>query len=97
MAKVAQQWTEHEFSGLELGNARLDRRAKELIKRLAEKPGAREALIYSGGWNWPVKKASGKAQIRSNSWLLREFATPQGVFFHGQVRPHELISASLVS
>jgi len=28
-----------------------------------------------------VKKASGKAQIRSNSGLLREFATPQGVFF----------------
>jgi hypothetical protein len=27
-----------------------------------------------------VKKASGKAQNRSNSWLLREFATPQGVF-----------------
>jgi len=42
-----------------------------------------------------VKKASGKAQIRSNSGLLREFATPQGVFLHGRVRPHELISASL--
>ena len=42
-----------------------------------------------------VKKASGKARIRSNSELLREFATPQGVLFHGRVRPHELISASL--
>ena len=42
-----------------------------------------------------VKTASGKAQIRSNSELLREFATPQGVVSHGRVRPHELISASL--
>ena len=42
-----------------------------------------------------MKKASGKAQIRSNSGLLREFARPQGVFFHGRVRPHELISASV--
>jgi hypothetical protein len=42
-----------------------------------------------------VKKASGKARIRSNSELLQEFATPLDVFFHGRVRPHELISASL--
>lgn len=43
-----------------------------------------------------MKKGAGKAQIRSNSVLLREFATLQGVFSHGRVRPHELISASLV-
>jgi hypothetical protein len=57
----------------------------------------KEAPIYSDGWGRPVKKASSKARIRSNSELLREFATPQGVFFHGQARRHELISASLVS
>ena len=34
--------------------------------------------------------ASGKTQSRSNSWLLRDFTTPQGVFLYGQVRTHEL-------
>jgi hypothetical protein len=38
--KVAQQWTEQEFVGLDLGDARLDRRAKKLIERLAAKPAA---------------------------------------------------------
>jgi hypothetical protein len=60
-----------------------------------DKEAAREALIYSEGWDRPVKKASGKAWIRSNSQLLQKFATPLAVFFHGRVRPHELISASL--
>ena len=55
----------------------------------------KEALIYSGGWNWQLKKSPCKAQNRSNSELLREFATPQGGFFQRQVRLHELISASL--
>jgi hypothetical protein len=40
MVKVAQQWTEHEFAGLDLGDAGLDRRAKKLIERLAERPAA---------------------------------------------------------
>lgn len=40
MAKVAQQWTEHEFSGLDLGDVRLNRRAKKLIDQLAAKPAA---------------------------------------------------------
>lgn len=38
--KVAQQWTEQEFVGLDPGDARLDRRAKKLIERLAAKPAA---------------------------------------------------------
>ena len=50
---------------------------------------------------WGMELASEKGVRQGansrNSWLLREFTTPQGVFFHGQVRPHELISASLVS
>jgi hypothetical protein len=40
MVKVARQWTEHEFAGLDLGDARLDRRAKKLMERLAERPAA---------------------------------------------------------
>jgi hypothetical protein len=54
-----------------------------------------EALIYSGGWNWQLKKSACKAQNRSNSGLLREFATPQGGSFQRQVSRHELISASI--
>ncbi|WP_340524671.1 IS4/Tn5 family transposase DNA-binding protein [Cupriavidus necator] len=35
MAKAAKQWIEQEFAGLNLGDARLNRRAKKLIERLA--------------------------------------------------------------
>ncbi|WP_232482278.1 transposase [Burkholderia ubonensis] len=34
MAKAGQQWTEQEFAGLDLGDARLNRRAKILVERL---------------------------------------------------------------
>jgi hypothetical protein len=37
---AGEQWTEHEFAGIDLGDARLDRRAKKLIERLAAKPAA---------------------------------------------------------
>ncbi|MDT4844556.1 IS4 family transposase ISAzo5 [compost metagenome] len=40
MAKAAGQWIEQEFAGLNLGDARLNRRAKKLIERLAAKPKA---------------------------------------------------------
>lgn len=40
MERAAEQWTEHEFAGLDLGDARLDKRAKKLIERLAAKPAA---------------------------------------------------------
>lgn len=38
--KVAQQWTEQEFAALDLGDVRLDKRAKKLMERLAAKPTA---------------------------------------------------------
>ena len=38
--KVAQQWAEQEFAALDLGDARLDKRAKKLMERLAAKPTA---------------------------------------------------------
>lgn len=38
MTKAVQQWTEQEFEGLDLGDARLNRRAKKLVERLAAKP-----------------------------------------------------------
>lgn len=38
--KVAQQWTEQEFAALDLGDARLDKRAKKLMERLAANPTA---------------------------------------------------------
>jgi hypothetical protein len=44
-----------------------------------------------------VKKATCKARNRGNSELLQDFATPQDDYFRGQIRPHELISASLAS
>ncbi|WP_429361853.1 IS4 family transposase [Paraburkholderia sp. MM5496-R1] len=40
MTKAAQQWIEQEFAGLDLGDARLDRRAKKLMERLAANPTA---------------------------------------------------------
>ncbi|WP_415877494.1 transposase DNA-binding-containing protein [Burkholderia ubonensis] len=40
MAKAGQQWTEQEFAGLDPGDARLNRRAKKLVGRLAAKPTA---------------------------------------------------------
>jgi hypothetical protein len=42
-----------------------------------------------------AEKATMQGANRSNSELLREFATPQGDYFPRQVRPYELISASL--
>jgi hypothetical protein len=42
-----------------------------------------------------AEKAAMQGANRSNSELLREFATPQGGYFPCQVRLHELISASL--
>lgn len=38
--KEAQQWTEQEFAALDLGDARLDKRAKKLMERLSAKPTA---------------------------------------------------------
>ena len=40
MTKAAQQWIEQEFAGPDLGDARLDRRAKKLMERLAANPTA---------------------------------------------------------
>lgn len=40
MAQVAQQWAEDEFAGLDLGDARLNRRAKKLIEQFTAKPAA---------------------------------------------------------
>lgn len=40
MAKTGQQWSEQEFAGLDLGDARLNRRAKKLVERLAANPTA---------------------------------------------------------
>jgi len=40
VTKAAKQWIEQEFAGLNLGDARLNRRAKKLIERLAAKPKA---------------------------------------------------------
>ncbi|KVC78962.1 transposase [Burkholderia ubonensis] len=37
MAKAGQQWTEQEFAGQDLGDARLNRRAKKSVERLAAK------------------------------------------------------------
>lgn len=49
-----------------------------------------KVLLYSRGMELASEMASGKAQSYSNSWLLRGFTTPQGVFFYGQVRTYEL-------
>ncbi|RJG11337.1 IS4 family transposase [Massilia cavernae] len=40
MTKVAQRWTDHEFAGLALGDARLDKRARIMMERLSAKPTA---------------------------------------------------------
>jgi Transposase DNA-binding len=40
VTKAAQQWIEQEFAGLDLGDARLDRRAKKLMERFAANPTA---------------------------------------------------------
>ena len=40
MAKVAQQWTEQEFAGLDLGDARLNKRAKRMMERFSANPTA---------------------------------------------------------
>jgi hypothetical protein len=36
--QAAKQWTEEEFVGLDLGDARLNKRARKLIETLAAKP-----------------------------------------------------------
>ena len=40
MIKVAQQWTEQEFEGLDLGDARLNKRAKRMMERFSANPTA---------------------------------------------------------
>lgn len=40
MTKVAQQWTEQEFAGLDLGDARLNKRAKRMMERFSANPTA---------------------------------------------------------
>lgn len=40
MTKVAQQWTEQEFEGLDLGDARLNKRAKRMMERFSANPTA---------------------------------------------------------
>jgi hypothetical protein len=40
LAKVTQRWTDQEFAGLDLGDARLNKRARTLMERFAAKPTA---------------------------------------------------------
>ena len=40
MAKVTSRWTDQEFAGLDLGDARLDKRARTLMERFTAKPTA---------------------------------------------------------
>jgi len=40
VTKVAQQWTEQEFAGLDLGDARLNKRAKRMMERFSANPTA---------------------------------------------------------
>lgn len=40
-AQTAQQWTDEEFAELDLGDARLNKRARRLIEACATKPTAR--------------------------------------------------------
>eukprot|EP01032_Pedospumella_encystans_P034621 gene34621-39141_t len=40
MTKAAKRWTDHEFAGLDLGDGRLNKRAKILMERFAANPEA---------------------------------------------------------
>jgi hypothetical protein len=40
LSKVTQRWTDQEFAGLDLGDARLNKRARTLMERFAAKPAA---------------------------------------------------------
>lgn len=40
MSKVAQRWAEQEFAALDLGDARLNKRARRLMERFSAKPSA---------------------------------------------------------
>jgi hypothetical protein len=40
VTKVAQQWTEQEFEGLNLDDARLNKRAKRMMERFSVNPTA---------------------------------------------------------
>lgn len=53
MAKAAVRWTDHEFAGLDLGDTRLNKRAKILMERFAANP---EASIPAAcdGWSETV-------------------------------------------
>jgi hypothetical protein len=48
MAKAAQRWTDHEFAGLALGDARLNKRAKILMERFAANPEASILMACDG-------------------------------------------------
>ncbi|NHZ81960.1 IS4 family transposase, partial [Massilia sp. CCM 8695] len=40
MGKAVTRWTDHEFAGLDLGDSRLNKRAKILMERFAANPQA---------------------------------------------------------
>jgi hypothetical protein len=40
LGKVTQRWTDEEFAGLDLGDARLNKRARTLMETFAAKPAA---------------------------------------------------------
>jgi len=86
MVKVARQWTEHEFAGLDLGDARLDRRAKKLMERLAERPAA----------SIPEACDSWSETVAAYRFLRNEDVTWEGILAPHWARTQERMRAQSV-
>jgi hypothetical protein len=72
LTKVTQRWTDQEFAGLDLGDARLNKRARTLMERFAAKP---TASIPEACDNWSETCAAyrflGKEEVSSEGILAR--------------------------
>lgn len=78
MATESRRWTEQEFAGLDLGDARLDKRAKRLMERLAAKPSSSIPLACNGwGETCAAYRFLGNPEVEWHAILAPHWAQTQ--------------------
>lgn len=87
MAKVAQRWTDHEFAGLDLGDGRLNKRAKILMERFAANP---EATIPAACDGWSETIAAYRF-LRNTDVDWRDILAPHWARTQERMRAHPVM------
>ena len=87
MAKVAQRWTDHEFADLDLGDSRLNKRAKVLMERFSASP---EASIPAACDGWSETVAAYRF-LRNTDVDWRDILAPHWARTEERMRAHPVM------